>query len=364
MKKRIVVFSCILLAFSFIFSVSFTKSTNSEKIIASAGNSTFALGEIVSSFMGSESEDALGNAIDGITMDAGVGSKISNVFGEVLDGMTAIDFGDVVDGLGNFGSGILGGLGNAGKSNTTEQPTYDIQTILPMVTLEESAVPAGPQTETQQVLTETVITESTTYGLTVDMNASEVPYEKPTDEINPGDEGDAVRWIQWVFIYSDYGLRPDGITGVMDDDTVALVKKLQQENGFMVDGVVTPEVLDKIELLYLSKSLGEGNTGQFIQPSATVENETNVAAVTDDSDNKLIIVIIIIAVLWILTLATITTVFVMKKKKTEKAVKDLESSEKNANNEVVEKTEQSKNTSKKEISGMSDLFEEANSKKK
>lgn len=361
MKKRIIISCCLLLAFSFCFSVVLKNNGKTSITVASANNDTFALGDLVSSFMGSETNNEIENAIDGITMDKGVGSKISNVVGEIADGIGGVDVSGIIDGLGNIGSGLIGGIGGAGKNDTpVQQSTYEVQTIIPMVTAEQTtaAPPVIVQPETQQVVVQVVTEESTTHGLTVDANVSEVPYEKPTDTVNPGDEGDAVRWIQWVFIYSDYGLRPDGITGIMDDDTVALVKKLQQENGFKVDGVVTPEVIDKIELLYLDKKLGEGNTGQYIQPSVTVENEENITPVAEDSDSKLVKIIIIIAVIWIVALGVMAVVFVLKKKKTEKAVKELEAAEQN------KKSEQPEKKTEKEISGMSDLFDEANSKKK
>lgn len=357
MKKRIIILCCLLLAFSFCFSVVLKNNGKTGITVASANNDTFALGDLVSSFMGSETNDAIENAIDGITMDPGVGSKISNVVGEIAGGIGSVDVSGIIDGLGNIGSELIGGIGRVGKNNTAaQQSTYDIQTIVPMVTSEQTT--AAPfvieQSESQQVVSE----ESTTHGLTIDANVSEVPYEKPADTLNPGDEGDEVRWIQWVFIYSGYGLRPDGITGIMDDDTVALVKKLQQENGLKVDGVVTPEVIDKIELLYLDKKLGEGNTGQYIQPSVTVENEENISPVAEDSDSKLVKIIIVIAVVWIVALGAIAVIFVTKKKKTEKAVEKLEAAEQNKKSEQPEKNTQ------KEISGMSDLFDEANSKKK
>ena len=361
MKKRIIISCCLLLAFSFCFSVVLKNNGKTSITVASANNDTFALGDLVSSFMGSETNNAIENAIDGITMDKGVGSKISNVVGEIADGITGVDVGGIIDGIGNIGGGLIGGIGGSGKNDTpVQQSTYEIQTIIPMITAEQTtaAPPVIVQPETQQTDVQTVTEESTTHGLTIDASVSEVPYEKPSDTINPGDEGDAVRWLQWIFIYSDYGLRPDGITGVMDDDTVALVKKLQQENGLKVDGVVTPEVIDKAELLYLSKNLGEDNTGQYIQPSVTIENENNISTDTEDSNSKLVKIIIVIAVIWIVALGVMAFIFFTKKKKTEKAVEKLEATENK------QKSKQPEKKSEKNISGMSDLFDEANSKNK
>lgn len=379
MKKRIAISCCVLLAFSFCFSV-VAKKSDRKSTLATANNDTYALGDIISNIIADdETEDKVSSVMDKVTIDGDVSNKIGGVVDGIIDGISGFDISGIADGFGGIvekisdaagsisgggiGSGIIGGIFDRGSG--TQAETYNIQTLAPMVTAAPTTASANynysPQPDAgQQPVYDTVAEESTTHGLTIDASASEVPYDKPEDTINPGDEGDGVRWIQWVFIYSDYGLRPDGITGIMDEDTVNLVKKLQQENGMKVDGIVTPEVIDKIELLYLQKSLGEDNTGQYIQPSAAVDEQTDTTVQPEDSDSKLIKILVVIAVIWTIALISIAVVFVMKKKKTAKAIKELDEGKKTEN---AEKSGGDK-PEKGEIGGMSDLFDEANSGKK
>ena len=86
-------------------------------------------------------------------------------------------------------------------------------------------------------------------GENVDYNTTVNPYQKPTTQLNPGDKGDGVKWLQWILIYTECGLQ-GSITGEYDDATAAAVKNLQLKYGMTVDGIATTEVIEKAELMY------------------------------------------------------------------------------------------------------------------
>lgn len=316
MKKKITVFAAFLLSGAFVLTMCFSGAKKEQKV--TANNDTYALGNIVSKVNG-------GGLFDDILSDV-------------------VKNSDIMGGLGD----MIGGIGDKvsiPRRTTTEAPTYNIETIKPLVTK-----------ETLSTLFENTTLESTTHGLRVEEGEENVPYAKPSGTLESGSEGDGVRWLQWIFIYTNYGLRADGITGVLDEDTLACVRRLQQERGLVVDGIVDDEVIDKAELLYYEHKL-RGNTGQFLEPSATVETTQEVKT-EEEKGTKIMIIVIVIIVAWVLVLSTIIAVFALKKKKLKAELAALDESEKqNGENTGGEKNN---------FNSLADLFEDAekNAKKK
>ena len=74
-------------------------------------------------------------------------------------------------------------------------------------------------------------------------------FAKPTGDINPGDEGEVVSWVQWNLCYGGYGLKVSEISGVYDETTVNLVKKLQTENKLTSNGIINEATLRLIDEL-------------------------------------------------------------------------------------------------------------------
>lgn len=172
--------------------------------------------------IGSGSSDGLGDSLGGI----------GDAMGGIGDAL-----GGVVGGMGDSLGGIFGGLGNGSgtvvKTTAPATTSADIGLIIP--------VPAATQapSETQAPSTSS---ESSVAGETVDFASTANPYTKPTASFVAGDEDETIKWIQWIFVYTGYGLKDDGITGILDEDTVAVVKKLQHENKLTVDGNINEDV--------------------------------------------------------------------------------------------------------------------------
>ena len=74
-------------------------------------------------------------------------------------------------------------------------------------------------------------------------------FAKPSGDINPGDEGEVIKWVQWNLCYGGYGLKDSQITGLYDETTVNLVKKLQTENELTSDGIINAATLELIDEL-------------------------------------------------------------------------------------------------------------------
>ncbi len=327
------------------------------------GGDVQGIGEAVSNFIGSDAVGQFGDTLSGFVEGFGqLGSGIGDIFGNIGSG-------------GSIFSSLLGG-----GSTTAAYPTasHTSSYIEPVVTKAQGAsttksgAPAAP---------------ATTHGATVDYALQAVPYTKPTGEIKAGDKGDGVKWLQWIFIFTHYGLRDDGITGVMDEDTVAVVKKLQQERGFEVNGKVDQKLLDAAEALYYQY---KNNT------ATTVSVPTSEAASAPAAGNNgagagkstIIIGAIIIGLIWLVAIALIVFILVFRKRKKlknkngremtalEKAVEsgsgEFKSAEKpeakpEEKTAEVKPTEEVKAEAPAEnnanISNLSDLFDEANNGK-
>ncbi len=273
--------------------------------------------------------------------------------GGLLDGIGGIGgiFGDAGDILGSLigGSGGGSGSGSTGTLNTTVGGN-DYIYIDP--------VPAAT-TQVQSQSTNSSETAQTTIPVaeTVNPLATTNPYARPTGEIKPGDMGDGVKWIQWNLIYTGYGLQGKEITGVYDNETVEVIKKLQAEKGLTPDGIINDDDIAATELLYYEYIIN----AQTTLPQTTVVDSTGVTtigSVEDDNDNnggkwlKIIIAVVLIAFIWIVAFIVIAIILIVKKKNAKKTPVAQPA-------KVQEKTE-----NKNGDMSLSDLFEEANNKKK
>ncbi len=292
-------------------------------------------------------------------------SKVDNYIEDKTNAVS--NSGSLIGGFGGFG-GIIGDVGDIIGSIIGGDPGNNTQNSTPVATYPVSTnnvgyidpVPAvtyiqGQTTTPVQSTTTASAVATSSQNETVNFAATGNPYQKPTGEIKPGDSGEGVKWMQWMFIYTNYGLAGKPVTGVYDAETEALVKKLQQEKGLTSDGVVNDAVIDKIELLYYEYSV----TATTAVPSVIVTapetiGTTSAGVNSGEESNTLGIVIIILATIWCVAIIGIIIIFMLKKKKNKKAKEEkTENSETQTVSEVTE-------TSEKKDMSLSDLFEEAN----
>ena len=335
------------------------------------GTTSSGWGDIVNDVVGgigSGSSGDLEDILGGVDTDS-ISDAVSG-FGDSLGGMgDAIGgigdaFGGIADGIGSAMDGIFGGgLGGFGSSGTTvstnttapeSTTSADVGLIIP--------VPAATQSPAETVIV-TVYVEASQTGETVDYAATSNPYTKPTGTFVAGDEDETIKWLQWIFVYTGYGLNENGITGVLDEDTVSVVKKLQKENELTVDGSINEDVIKAAEVLYYQSVLGGSNVNAIELPSdaTTGENTSNQTAATDDGNGiSVALLIIILVIIWVLAIGGIVILFIFKKKKMNAA--------KNASAEKAESKAadagKKENNGKNEIKSLSDLFEEAENKDK
>lgn len=308
------------------------------------GVDTSGIGDAVSGF--GDSLGGIGDALGGV----------GDAFGGIADG-----FGSAMDGIFGGGLGGLGGSGTTVDTNTTDPASTtsaDINMIIP--------VPAATQTPAETVIV-TVYVESSETGETVDYDATSNPYTKPTKTFVAGDEDETIKWLQWIFVYTGYGLNENGITGVLDEDTAAVIKKLQKENELTVDGNITEEVIKAAEVLYYQSVIGSDvNAIEIPSDATTGENASNQAVVTDDGNGiPVALLIIVLVIIWILAIGGIVLLFIFKKKKMN-AVKNAASEKTDSKVADTDKKETNKKETdgKTEIKSLSDLFEEAENKDK
>ncbi len=292
------------------------------------------VGDAVSG-IGSGAMDAFGDIVSGIGSGNASGSGSA---GGLLEG-----FGDVVGGIGSGGSGgglldgfgdIISGIIGSGNKDTSST-TYDIGYIDPVPAATQDVFGTQPQVQIP------VETETEKVGETVDYALTENPYSKPESDFVAGDEDESIKWIQWIFIYTRYGLSDNGITGVLDEDTVAVVKKLQQEKGLTIDGNINADVVAAAELLFYEYTVGVPST----QPSEVTQMQQTTTENQNEDGNKnaiIMIVVIILSVIWIVAISAILVLFIMKRKKQRKAAQTTAT---NTNKETT-------------ISSISDLFDD------
>ena len=366
MKKRVTALCSVMLVLSIcvaVFGVTNTFETDTTTAI-------------IKNYYAPKTEDTTSNVLGGVSdILGGIGSGSSGDIGDILGGIGSGSSGGLGDSLGGIGDslggvgdslgGLAGGLGDAlggifggGGSGTVVKTTApsttsaDIGLIIP--------VPAATQTPSETQAPSTSV-ESSAAGETVDYASTSNPYTKPTSTFSAGDEDETIKWLQWIFIYTHYGLNDNGITGVLDEATVAVVKKLQHENKLTVDGNINEDVIKAAEVLYYQSILGddvsaievssEATTGEAVSTGVdSVEKESNISTV--------ILLIVVLIIIWVMAIGGIVLLFVFKKKKIN-ALKNA-----SAENTDDKATPTGENDSKEstEIKSLSDLFDEAERK--
>lgn len=315
MKRRIIAFSLVVMITAISFAVIDARESNTTEYISQGNIDTYgapnAKGNIVEDF----ANDQLGVATDlgGVVSDlSDIGGEIiSNVGGDIgLGGSGGI--GDIVGGAGDIlggiiggdgGSGSIGGLGgNTGGTYAPQNTTGDYITIVPAATdyytVPDPNIPSS--------------TEADNVGETVDFGSNINPYTKPVGELKGGDTGDGVKWIQWIFIYTRYGLRDNGITGVFDEDTMAVVKKFQNEYGLVPDGIVGDEEIALLEIFYLNTINPEIVT--YAPVSSSNSAPTSKYNAEEEEDHSLAIIIALVSAVWILAIVFVIILKMAKNK--------------------------------------------------
>ncbi|MBS7360408.1 MAG: peptidoglycan-binding protein [Oscillospiraceae bacterium] len=369
MNKKLTAFCCALVVFSVSFTVAFSgvKNNKADTTIASKNeykaDATNILGAVTDK--ADEIVGGVENAVTGSIGNSigGVVEKVTDAFGNIVNGggsggsiLDGIGGGSIIGGLGDLISGIGGN--NNGGNLATEGTTANISSIKP--------VPAATQYVTVIVTEKVIVTVdnsvavSSTESDQYDANVLYNPYTKPTKDFVAGDSDESIKWLQWIFVHTGYGLTEDGITGVLDDNTVELIKKLQTENGLESNGNINEDVLNIAEVMYYQYSLGQSETAESttLAPYGTEVNEE-----TDAASNKEAIVslisIIAIALVWITVVVIFLIIFLKRRKEKHKKSESQEDAPKD---DAKEKEDEKDETEKKDgsISSLSDLFDEVN----
>lgn len=282
-------------------------------------------------------------------MGDGVGDFVGGVVESVFqDNDVSQQVGGKVEGiLGVFEGFDLGGLIPTTQPQTVGSNFFD--TIDPVVT--------GSFNSNLQQNTPTASTPiSSLNGENVDYNTTVNPYQKPTAQLNPGDKGDGVKWLQWILIYTECGLQ-GSITGEYDDATAAAVKNLQLKYNLTVDGIATLEVIEKAELMY-----NDYISGISAQTSGApvVFNTAGNTTATDGNKNKpdtnfaVTAIIVVLVIVWIFAIAAVCVIVHIKRKGLKLSDDgNIEKSEK-PQKEKKAKNKKSKNTSKRTLGSLKD----------
>lgn len=367
MKRKITAFCIALAVTALSFTVVSAKTESTANGISRAERVQYYNADVLKTVK-NEADDmnntTTQNRIDDYIEDK---THVVSGSGSFLDGIGGI--GGIVGDVGDLFNGILGGSG--GSQNSTPATTYPVYTNnigyidpVPAATYVQNQSSATvqnttPATNPLNTNNNQVPADNNSQSETVDFSATSNPYAKPTGEIKSGDTGDGVKWIQWMFIYTNYGLTGKPVTGIYDKDTEEVVKKLQSENGLTADGTVNDAVIDKIELLYYEHSL----TATTATPSNIITAPDSIAVTSPQTDGEpnssmLGIVIVVIALIWCVAIIAVIVIFVMKKKKNTSKKNGAESGDASDSAEVKAESE---NSSEHNMS-LSDLFEEADKK--
>lgn len=367
-KKKIAVFCSSLIVFSVSFALIAVNGGQKTDVTTATAKAYYAentestattrgsLGGAVSSVVGEIGSGSSGGIGDII---GGIGSGSSGGIGDIIGGIGSGSGGGIGDAIGGIG-GVLGGLtGGATTEKTTSAPATTSSASNGLII----PVPAATQNTTGKSESTTATAVNSTVGETVDYAATSNPYTKPTKTFTAGDKDESIKWIQWIFVYTHYGLDENGITGVLDENTVAVVKKLQQENGLTADGNITEDVIRAAEVLYYKTILG----GDVSAVEVSLETTTGAVATnpvqTSDGQSNVsgILLVIVLVIIWVLAIGGIVLLFVFRKKKVGSKKGEKATSESNADaGEKAEPKDEKQGT----ISSLSDLFEEADKEDK
>ncbi len=366
-KKKIAVLCSLIIAFSVSFSV--IHVNGGKKTDVTTVTAKVHYGENTEST--ATTRGSLGNAVSSVVGEIGPG--LSGGIGDVIGGIGGGSSGGIGDVIGGIGGGSSGGIGDAiggigdllgGLTGTTEKTTSAPATTASGNSGLIVPVPAATQTTTKKAESTTAATEVSTIGETVNYTAASNPYTKPTKDFAPGDSDESIKWIQWIFIYTHYGLDENGITGVLDENTVAVVKKLQQENGMTADGNITEDVIRAAEVLYYKTVLGGDVSAIEVSLEATTGAVATDPAQTSDSESNVssVLLIIVLIIIWVLAIGGIVLLFVFGKKKngSKKKSKNAMAEPKDDAGEKAEPNKENQDG----IKSLSDLFEEADKEDK
>ncbi len=378
MKKKITALCSVIVALSVCLTIFCVNGTEKTDVITATAKVYYAEKQESTTNIGGGIGNILGGVAESLGVDpSGLGDSLGHSVSDAVEnfGDTVGSFGDVVGGMGDAFGGVgdvLGGLGgNLGGllggvfGDTTQQTTVappQTTSDLPGLIIPVPAATTTTTSATTEPTIETTESETTEVdiaeGETVDYAVTSNPYKKPTDTYSAGDEGEGIKWIQWIFIYTDYGLSDDGITGILDEDTIAIVKKLQHENNLTVDGNITEEVIKAAEVLYYQSILGDGASAIEVASQATTgEGVSNSSGESQDgNDIPVALLVIVLVIGWLFAIGSIVLLFIFKKKKN--AAKNVEE------NEATEESAGSADENKNSISSIADLFEEADKKSK
>ncbi len=369
MKKKITVLSSLVVCVAIIVTVMCfgADSTQADTTMVElniqyakeTSATTNAIGGLIENVAGGNVVgDALGSA------GQNIGSALEGVTGNMSDAV-----GNVGDALGSIGdggglAGIVGGLGDAidgisGALNgltTTKPATTELDTITP--------VPAASQYDTQAA--NPIVSNNTTIptsavadgeGETVDYSATSNPYKKPAIELKAGDKDNSVKWVQWIFIYTHYGLKEDGITGVLDDDTVHLIKKFQAEKGLTIDGNMTKDFVNALELYFYEYSFGTSST-TAVPLAQPTQIDSNVTSGEGEKQSNTSILIVALVLIWVLAIIAILVLVIFLKKRRSVATK----AEASVKTEEKPEATEAKATDETEIKtkSLEELFDEDN----
>lgn len=393
MKKKLMAFCTVIVVVSVVFTVSGVGvfRTQTEQDISYAQRSQYYneaddMNTTMNEVADLNSTTAVTNPVGGFVDSKLEGfSSVGSIVGDLLGGGDSDDggflgsgggVGDAIGGIGDLFGGILGGNSDETTpgNNVVTYPSGDNpggyidpvpaatftpdENDTPSPSLSPSPSPSVPSAQTGS-------NASVSQGASQNNNSTTNPYQKPAGTINPGDSGEGVKWLQWVFFYTGYGLDEKDITGEYDEKTQKLVEKLQKEKGLTVDGVVNDAVIDKIELLYYEHMITDTTTvaGVITLPNTL---PTTGEGAEEKSNNSFSLAIAIVAAIWCVAIIIILVVYLLKKKgqktkdKTEdKTTQSADTTDSSESTENSEKTESSE-TQKDKVMSLSDLFEEAN----
>lgn len=328
MKKRFMALGMVIIMVAVTFTVLGVKGNSNVADVSYAQRNTYGESETEKTTLFTNPVDNfIGDKVDGVSNAYGIMSDLAGIAGDI-GGSVSLGSGGIGEGVGGIGE-ALGGIGDAfgGLFGEDITPTQNNQGVTYSVVETNvghiQVVPAATQNygTTPQLPGGTVAVQNPTVGTSASLNTAETvdfaavknPYQKPTGELKGGDTGEGVKWMQWIFIYTRYGLKDDGITGVFDEDTMAVVKKLQKENNMTVDGIVNDAVIDKIELLYFQSTY----TQPTLVPSTTSSGvKLTSPVVVPEQDNTVIILLVVLIVLvWIVAIAFVVVMVIKNKKK-------------------------------------------------
>ena len=277
----------------------------------------------------------------------GVGDFVGGVVESVFqDNDVSQQVGNKVDGiLGVFENFDLGGLIPTTPPQTVGSNFFD--TIDPVVT--------GSYNSNLQQNTTASTPISSLNGENVDYNTTVNPYAKPAGQLNPGDKGDGVKWLQWILIYTECGLQ-GSITGEYDDATAAAVKNLQLKYGMTVDGIATTDVIEKAEAMYNDyiNGIAQGTTGAPVVFNTAGNTATNDNKNKPDTNFAVTAIIVVLVIVWIFAIAAVCIIVHIKRsgiKLSEDGT--VEKSEKPKKEKKAKKSK-GKNTSKRTLGTLKD----------